>query len=144
LKLLLSYLSPQSCNLIYSFGLAFEGKNVFITGVAGTGKSLVTQKIVNDSKNLRKQVAVAAPTGVAAVNLGPDLAAQTIHSLAGCGVPQSARDFEKIMSRWNASKWRNIEVLVFDEVGMLKADYLGTLCGVANMPSKSGVLPPPM
>jgi ATP-dependent DNA helicase PIF1 len=92
----------------------------------------VTQKIVNDAKNLRKEIAVAAPTGVAAINLGPDLAAQTVHSLAGCGVPQSARDFEKITFRWNASKWRKIEVLVFDEVGMLSADYLGTyLCEIS-------------
>jgi ATP-dependent DNA helicase PIF1 len=104
---------------------AFEGKNVFITGVAGTGKSLVTQKIVNDAKDLRKEVAVVAPTGVAAVNLGTDLAAQTVHSLAGCGVPQSARDFAKILTHWSAKKWRKIEVLVLDEVGMLNADYLG-------------------
>jgi viroplasmin and RNaseH domain-containing protein len=42
---------------------AFEGRNVFITGVAGTGKSLVTTKIVNDAKAMRKEIAVAAPTG---------------------------------------------------------------------------------
>jgi transcriptional regulator with GAF, ATPase, and Fis domain len=42
---------------------AFEGRNVFITGVAGTGKSLVTAKIVNDAKAMRKEIAVAAPTG---------------------------------------------------------------------------------
>ncbi|KAG7363024.1 TPR domain protein [Nitzschia inconspicua] len=106
---------------------AFEGKNVFITGVAGTGKSLVTQKIVNDARDMRKNVAVAAPTGVAAVNLGSDLAAQTVHSLAGCGVPQSARDFEKLMSRWSVKKWREIEMLILDEVGMLNADYLDWL-----------------
>ena len=42
---------------------AFTGSNVFITGVAGTGKSMVTQQIVNDAKGMRKEVAVAAPTG---------------------------------------------------------------------------------
>jgi hypothetical protein len=106
---------------------AFHGHNVFITGVAGTGKSAVTQKIVNDAKSMRKEVAVAAPTGVAAVNLGPGLAAQTVHSLAGCGVPQSARDFAKIMARWNVKRWKSIEMLVLDEIGMLSADYLDWL-----------------
>lgn len=53
--------------------------------VAGTGKSLVTKKIVEDAKLCKKEVAVAAPTGVAAVNLGPELGAQTVHSLAGIG-----------------------------------------------------------
>jgi ATP-dependent exoDNAse (exonuclease V) alpha subunit len=42
---------------------AFEGKNVFITGVAGTGKSLVTRKIVEDAKAMRREIACAAPTG---------------------------------------------------------------------------------
>jgi hypothetical protein len=93
--------------------------------VAGTGKSMVTQKIVEDAQNMRKEVAVAAPTGVAAVNLGPDLGAQTVHSLAGCGVPHAARDFAKMLSPWSIKKWKSIEVLVLDEIGMLNADYLG-------------------
>ena len=59
--------------------------------------------------------------------MGPDLAAQTVHSLAGCGVPNSARDFDKIMARWNVKKWKSIEMLVLDEIGMLNADYLDWL-----------------
>jgi ATP-dependent DNA helicase PIF1 len=102
-----------------------EGKNVFITGVAGTGKSLVTQLIVKNAKAVKHEVAVAAPTGFAAVNL--NLGAQTVHSLAGVKVPQRARDFGSIHSRANAKKWRNIEVLVIDEVGMLTADFLDWL-----------------
>ncbi|VEU40045.1 unnamed protein product [Pseudo-nitzschia multistriata] len=103
---------------------ALIGKNVFLTGVAGTGKSLVTKRIVEDAKCMRKEVAVAAPTGVAAVNLGPELGAQTVHSLAGVGVPQTASGFEKMLSPWTAKKWKKIEVLVLDEIGMLGADFL--------------------
>ena len=73
---------------------------------------------------MRKEVAVAAPTGVAAVNLGPELGAQTVHSLAGVGVPQTASGFEKMLSPWTAKKWKKIEVLVLDEIGMLGADFL--------------------
>ena len=82
------------------------------------------KKIVEDAKNLGREVAVAAPTGVAAVNLGPELGAQTIHSLAGVGVPQTASGFEKMLSRYTAKKWKKIELLVLDEVGMLAADFL--------------------
>jgi hypothetical protein len=93
---------------------AMEGKNIFITGVAGTGKSLVTKLIVEHAKALKHEVAVAAPTGVAAVNL--NLGAQTVHSLAGVRVPQRARDFSSMHSRANIKKWRKIQMLVVDEV----------------------------
>ena len=106
---------------------ALNGNNVFITGVAGTGKSLVTKKIVEDAKRFKKEVAVAAPTGVAAVNLGPELGAQTIHSLAGVGVPQTASDFKKLLSPWAIKKWKKIDILVLDEIGMLSADFLDWL-----------------
>jgi len=106
---------------------AFSGSNVFITGVAGTGKSLVTKKIVEDAKLLKREVAVAAPTGVAAVNLGPELGAQTVHSLAGVGVPQTASDFGKLLSPWTIKKWKKIDILVLDEIGMLSADFLDWL-----------------
>ena len=82
------------------------------------------QKIVQDAKLLRKEVVVAAPTGVAAVNLGPELGAQTIHSLAGVGVPHTASNFEKMLAPYIVKKWKKIEVLVLDEVGMLSADFL--------------------
>lgn len=107
---------------------ALGGKNVFLTGVAGTGKSLVTQAIVRNARTeLRREVACAAPTGVAAVNLGPELAAQTVHSLAGVGVPQAAGDFARLLSVWTAKRWAKIEVLVLDEIGMLQADFLDWL-----------------
>lgn len=59
-------------------------KNVFITGSAGTGKSYVLKYIIQE---LRRKfgytgVAVTAPTGIAAVNVG----GSTIHSFAGIGI----------------------------------------------------------
>lgn len=58
--------------------------NVFITGSAGTGKSYVLKYIIQE---LRRKfgytaVAVTAPTGIAAVNVG----GSTIHSFAGIGI----------------------------------------------------------
>jgi len=48
-------------------------ENVYITGKAGTGKSLLLEYFVNHTK---KTVAVVAPTGIAALNVG----GMTIHS----------------------------------------------------------------
>ena len=52
-------------------------------------------------------------------NLGPELGAQTVHSLAGVGVPQTASDFGKLLSPWTIKKWKKIDILVLDEIGML-------------------------
>lgn len=49
-------------------------ENVFVTGRAGTGKSTLLNHL---SWNTAKQLVIAAPTGVAALNVG----GQTIHSL---------------------------------------------------------------
>ncbi|CAJ1927318.1 unnamed protein product [Cylindrotheca closterium] len=104
---------------------ALSGANVFVTGVAGTGKSRVTQRIVTACQQAGRQVAVAAPTGVAAVNL--DLDAQTIHSLAGIPVPQKARDFGNMFSPNTSKKWRKLQTLVIDEIGMVTAEFIDWL-----------------
>src|SRR6478609_7822785 len=49
-------------------------EHVFVTGRAGTGKSTLLQHL---AWNTKKQIAVCAPTGVAALNVE----GQTIHSL---------------------------------------------------------------
>ena len=56
---------PESLDPIQQQAIdaAMQGKNIFLTGVAGTGKSYVTQKIVQYAKQMKKEVAVAAPTG---------------------------------------------------------------------------------
>ena len=104
---------------------ALAGINVFVTGVAGTGKSRVTQRIVTACQQAGRQVAVAAPTGVGAVNLNLD--AQTIHSLAGIPVPQKARDFGSMFNRNTSQKWRKLQTLVIDEIGMVTAEFLDWL-----------------
>ena len=102
--------------------LATEGRNVFLTGVAGTGKSEVTRAIISDAQRRKRKVAVAAPTGVAAVNLAPT-PAQTIHSLARIAVPNEASDFGAMYST-SRETWEELEMLVLDEIGMVNADFI--------------------
>ena len=47
-----------------------SGGNIMITGVAGTGKSLLLKHIIRDLKANGKRFAILAPTGIAAVNIG--------------------------------------------------------------------------
>lgn len=67
----------------------WEGRSLFYTGKAGTGKSSLLASILRD---LGRPAAVLAPTGTAAVNIGP--MATTIHSFAvrdGCTCVRTLR-----------------------------------------------------
>src|SRR5947208_8145120 len=55
---------------------ALAGRNCFLTGMAGTGKSTTLRAFIRDSI---KRVDVTAPTGVAALNVG----GMTIHRFCG-------------------------------------------------------------
>ncbi len=117
--------------------LCLQGHNVFFTGMGGTGKTYLLLQI---TERLKKKigiegVAVAAPTGVAAIICQ----GQTLHSLAGCGVPTYVSDFDKCWKQKN--RWRKIAALVIDEVSMLEPSYLdwldATVRSIRGVPFKS-------
>ena len=94
--------------------LAGDTPCVFITGVAGTGKSTILRYFVT---NTNKRVAVLAPTGVAALNVG----GQTIHSFFR--FPAGAiNKIEEIPHR--GELFRAIDTFVIDEISMVRADLL--------------------
>lgn len=100
-------------------------RNVHFNGVAGTGKSLVLRKLY-DALALKYKLdefAFVAPTGTAAVNIG----GATLHSLAACGVPNVMKDFFKLHSRFHATKWRKLRVVVMDEVSMFSGAFLDAI-----------------
>lgn len=89
--------------------------NLFITGKAGTGKSTLLQLFRNTT---RKNTVVLAPTGIAALNVG----GQTIHSFFRFpGKMLLRRDIKKVRNR---KLYQKIEVLVIDEISMVRADLL--------------------
>jgi len=93
-------------------------QNVFITGRAGTGKSTLLQLFRNTT---RKKVVVLAPTGVAALNVK----GQTIHSFFGFpGKPLHRKDIKK---RKNHKLYKNLDVLIIDEISMVRADMLDNI-----------------
>lgn len=78
------------------------------------------QKIREHFKSIDKKIAVTAPTGTAALNVG----GQTLHSFAGCGVPTYCEDFGRCWGRIQKKNWESVEVLVIDEVGMVSAELI--------------------
>jgi ATP-dependent DNA helicase PIF1 len=103
--------------------LCGQGRNVFFTGMGGTGKTFVLQEIVQllRRRHGKDKVAVAAPTGVASIVCQ----GQTLHSLAGCGVPTYVSDFEKCYKY--KQRWGAMKVLIIDEVSMLQPSYIDWL-----------------
>lgn len=94
-------------------------EHVFITGRAGTGKSTLLQYF---AWNTKKQIAICAPTGVAALNVE----GQTIHSLfrlpiglIGDGDIDQNDATRRILNA--------IETLVIDEISMVNADLMDAI-----------------
>jgi ATP-dependent DNA helicase PIF1 len=91
-------------------------EHVFITGRAGTGKSTLLNYL---TENTSKQVAVCAPTGVAALNVQ----GTTIHSLFF--LPIGLIGNQKLTHSPQKRKvLQAIDTLVIDEVSMVNADVL--------------------
>ncbi|WP_345800911.1 AAA family ATPase [Microbacterium sp. AZCO] len=94
-------------------------EHVFVTGRAGTGKSTLLQHL---AWNTSKQIAVCAPTGVAALNVE----GQTIHSLfkLPLGIIGSHDEDQSDATR----KLLNaIDTLVIDEISMVNADLMDAI-----------------
>ena len=105
----------------------FTHKNIFLTGKAGTGKTTFLKKIKATSP---KRVVVVAPTGVAAINAG----GVTIHSFFqlsfGPNIPaQNGEDkpFEKRITAEKIKAIKAIDLLVIDEISMVRADILDAI-----------------
>ncbi|MGM1018603.1 MAG: ATP-dependent DNA helicase [Actinomycetota bacterium] len=94
-------------------------EHVFITGRAGTGKSTLLQYF---AWNTKKQIAICAPTGVAALNVE----GQTIHSLFRLPIGLIA-DSDIDQSDATRRILNAIETLVIDEISMVNADLMDAM-----------------
>jgi hypothetical protein len=99
-------------------------QHLFLTGKAGTGKTTFLKYI---SQNSHKQVLVAAPTGVAAINAG----GVTLHSLFQLPfepyIPNSPIKDTFKFGKQKQDLLRQAELLIIDEVSMLRADMLDAI-----------------
>ena len=89
--------------------------HLFVTGRAGTGKSTLLRGLRDV---IDGDIAVLAPTGLAAVNVG----GQTIHSFFG--LPPRLIRPEDIKRSRNGGVMRRLKFLVIDEVSMVRSDMM--------------------
>jgi len=108
------------------------GTHVFLTGKAGTGKTTFLKTLKADC---HKQIMVTAPTGVAAVNAG----GVTLHSFFqlpfGPCIPgqENRQGDSRRFFRFSKEKKRlikGLDLLVIDEISMVRADLLDAVDGV--------------
>lgn len=116
--------------------------NIFVTGNAGTGKTSFLHYI---TRNSPKNIVVAAPTGVAAINAG----GVTLHSLfqlpLGPFIPTLENAIELASNiRHNKRKLsllRLMDVLIIDEISMVRCDVLDAIDTVLKSVRKTPLKP---
>lgn len=100
------------------------GVSIFLTGKAGTGKTTFLREVKQRSP---KRMVVVAPTGVAAINAG----GQTIHSFFQLPlspyVPESRYRERYDFSKEKKKLLRTLDLLVIDEVSMVRSDLLDAI-----------------
>ncbi len=108
----------------------FTRRNIFLTGKAGTGKTTFLRRL---KATTYKRMIVVAPTGVAAINAG----GVTIHSFfqfaPGLFLPDGSTTKDKDgkrkygFSKHKINILRSIDLLVIDEISMVRADLLDAI-----------------
>ncbi len=114
--------SNPELDLAYEY-VRYTNDSIFLTGKAGTGKTTFLHRIKNEAV---KRNVVVAPTGVAAINAG----GMTIHSFFqlpfGPYVPGNTRELtrQRKFSGKKIKLIRSLELLIIDEISMVRADLL--------------------
>ncbi|PAV21915.1 dna repair and recombination pif1 [Pyrrhoderma noxium] len=118
-----------------------HGKNVFFTGSAGTGKSVLLRSIISHFARDKtwRNLGITASTGIAAENIG----GRTLHSFAGIGLGKGkVEDLVEAVknSTFSRMRWIETEVLIIDEISMIdgvlfdKLEYLARCIRNNNKP----------
>jgi len=118
---------------IKAFNAYTEGRNMFITGPGGTGKTALIKYIQKDAVRKGYNIQVCALTGCAAILL--ECKAKTLHSWAGIGLGKGS--FEQLLTRISKNQfskrtWKGTDILIVDEVSMMSQKLFELLDGIGK------------
>jgi ATP-dependent DNA helicase PIF1 len=116
-----------------------KGDNIYISGRAGSGKSVILKEIYNKCKETlsKDSFYITSTTGISAYNIG----GRTIHSWAGVILPSYVKNPHQLLKSCvkrilldfqKKKRWKNTKVLLIDEISMLGASYLELLNAIAK------------
>ena len=132
-------LSPEQQTV--SKAVITDGKSVFFTGSAGTGKSVLMRSIISQFRNKFRsdvdRLAITASTGLAACVIE----GQTLHSWAGIGlgkepVPELVKKIKR--NAKTRQRWLRTKALVVDEISMVDGELFDKLEQIARMLRNNG------
>ena len=113
------------------------GRNVYLTGAAGSGKTHVLNKYIDYLKERGVVTAVTASTGIAATHIG----GMTIHSWSGIGIKDDLSDYEIEFLVQKEHLWKRYDktkVLIIDEISMMHPKMFDALDRLAKAMKGSG------
>ena len=107
------------------FDLVKAGRNVYLTGLGGTGKSYVLERIIEWAEGSGREVLVCAPTGIAALNVG----GSTIHRTLGID-PSRTLQMNPYPYIPDDSPLLRCDLMIVDEISMCRLDLFDYLTSV--------------
>lgn len=122
------------------FDLVKSGRNVYLTGLGGTGKSYILDRIIEWAEDADKNVIVCAPTGIAALNIG----GCTVHRALGIR-PGKTLQMNPYPFIDDDSPLLECDLMIVDEISMCRMDlfdYLSAVLRKAATMRESDARPP--
>ena len=107
------------------------GKNVFLTGSAGSGKTYLLNRYISYLRRHKVGVSVTASTGLAATHLN----GRTIHSWSGIGIRESISEKDLVTLQRDKrvrKRYLRTKVLIIDEVSIIHAYQVDLIDQVAR------------
>ena len=121
----------------HAYNMIQNGKSVFLTGSAGCGKSAIIKLFSKEYKFL-KTVAVTSTTGTSALLIN----GTTLHSYLGIGLAAESAEvlYLKISKKpYIVKKWKELDVLIIDEISMLSPELFDKLEKIARTIRKNAL-----
>ena len=113
-----------------------SGKNIFLSGKAGSGKSYLIAHVEAEARQRRVEYQICAPTGIAALNVN----GSTLHSFFRLS-PYAIELSDYIQSRRSKSPLKSLSLLIIDEISMVSATLLDLLDAICRYERREPSLP---